>query len=124
GDFVAALLDDSQDVNEFAFALGALAHYAADITGHPMVNLAVAVEFPKLAAKYKSDHITYVQNKAAHLETEFGFDMLQVAKGRYTASGYHDFVGFEVAKPLLERAFREVYGLDLKTILTHEDLTI
>ena len=124
GDFVAALLDDSQDVNEFAFALGALAHYAADISGHPMVNLAVAVEFPKLAAKYKSNQITYAQNKAAHLETEFGFDMLQVAKGRYTASGYHDFIGFEVAKPLLERAFREVYGLDLKTILTHEDLTI
>ena len=124
GDFVAALINDSQDLNEFAFALGALAHYAADISGHPVVNFAVAIEFPKLAAKYRSNRITYVQDRAAHLETEFGFDMLQVAKGRYTDSGYHDFIGFEVAQPVLERAFREVYGLELKTILTHEDLTI
>src|SRR5205085_10732194 len=90
GDFVAALINDSRDLNEFAFALGALAHYAADISGHPTVNFAVAIEFPKLAAKYSSNRITYVQDRAAHLETEFGFDMLQVAKGRYTASGYHD----------------------------------
>src|SRR3954469_7268452 len=30
GDFVIALVRESQDLNEYAFALGALAHYAAD----------------------------------------------------------------------------------------------
>src|SRR5690348_6182603 len=52
GDFVQALLSESTDVNEYAFALGALAHYTADISGHPSVNAAVAQGFPKLRAKY------------------------------------------------------------------------
>src|SRR5947209_5463657 len=30
GDFVVALLRDAQDLQEYSFALGALAHYAAD----------------------------------------------------------------------------------------------
>src|SRR5580698_11112203 len=30
GDFVLALLEESRDLNEYAFALGALSHYAAD----------------------------------------------------------------------------------------------
>src|ERR1700684_2358411 len=53
GDFVRELLLESQDANEYAFALGALSHYAADNTGHQLaVNQAVAIEFPKLRAKY------------------------------------------------------------------------
>src|SRR3954462_6365152 len=51
GDFVEALFAESTDVNEYAFALGALSHYASDLTGHPAVNIAVAQEFPKLQAK-------------------------------------------------------------------------
>src|SRR5271154_7238132 len=51
GDFVHELLIESQDVNEYAFALGALAHYASDIAGHPAVNRSVAIEYPKLRAK-------------------------------------------------------------------------
>jgi len=47
---VEALLRESQDVDEYAFALGALAHYAADNVGHPeAVNRAVALMYPKLA---------------------------------------------------------------------------
>ena len=38
GDFVLELLLESQDVDEYAFALGALSHYAPDIAGHPAVN--------------------------------------------------------------------------------------
>src|SRR5512133_3806399 len=34
GDFVLELLRQSQDANEYAFALGALSHYASDIAGH------------------------------------------------------------------------------------------
>src|SRR5271166_4372182 len=37
GDFVRELLLESSDVNEYAFALGALAHYASDTTGHPAI---------------------------------------------------------------------------------------
>src|SRR4051812_3964581 len=62
GDFVIALLADASDVNEYAFALGALAHYSADIAGHPAVNAAVAQEFPRLKAKYGRS-VTFAQDK-------------------------------------------------------------
>jgi hypothetical protein len=123
GDFVRELLLESADVNEYAFALGALAHYASDITGHPAVNQAVAIEYPKLRAKFGKS-VVYAEDRTAHLKTEFGFDMLQVAKNRYASQQYHDFIGFKVSKPLLERAFPVVYGLELKDVLAHEDLAI
>ena len=123
GDFVRELLLESQDVNEYAFALGALSHYASDIAGHPAVNQAVAIEYPKLRAKFGKS-VRYAQGKTAHLKTEFGFDTVQVAKNRYASQQYHDFIGFEVSKPLLERVFPVVYGVELKDVLTHEDLAV
>jgi hypothetical protein len=123
GDFVRELLLQSQDANEYAFALGALAHYASDIAGHPAVNAAVAIQYPKLRAKY-GNFVRYAEDHTAHLKTEFGFDMVQVAKNRYASQQYHDFIGFEVSKPLLERTFPIVYGVELKEVLTHEDLAI
>jgi len=123
GDFVLELIHQSQDANEYAFALGALSHYAADINGHPAVNEAVALHYPKLRAKYGSS-VRYAQGTTAHLKTEFGFDTLQVAKNRYASDQYHDFIGFKVAQPLLERTFPVVYGLQLKDVLAHEDLAI
>jgi hypothetical protein len=123
GDFVLELLHQSQDANEYAFALGALSHYTADIDGHPAVNQAVAMRYPKLRAKY-GNSVRYAQDTTAHLKVEFGFDTLQVAKNRYASDQYHDFIGFRVAQPLLERTFPVVYGLQLKDVLTHEDLAI
>jgi len=123
GDFVRELLLESQDANEYAFALGALSHYASDIAGHPAVNQAVAIKYPKLRAKYGKS-VRYAEDKTAHLKTEFGFDTVQVAKNRYASQQYHDFIGFQVSKPLLERVFPVVYGVELKDVLTHEDLAV
>lgn len=123
GDFVRELLLESQDVNEYAFALGALSHYASDIAGHPAVNQAVAIEYPKLRAKFGKS-VRYAQGKTAHLKTEFGFDTVQVAKNRYASEQYHDFIGFQVSKSLLERVFPVVYGIELKDVLAHEDLAV
>ena len=123
GDFVRELLLESQDVNEYAFALGALSHYASDIAGHPAVNQSVAIEYPKLRAKFGTS-VRYAQDKTAHLKTEFGFDTVQVAKNRYASQQYHDLIGFQVSKPLLERVFPVVYGMELKDVLTHEDLAV
>jgi zinc dependent phospholipase C len=123
GDFVRELLLESQDVNEYAFALGALSHYASDIAGHPAVNQAVAIQYPKLRAKYGKS-VRYAQDKTAHLKTEFGFDTVQVAKNRYASQQYHDFIGFQVSKSLLERVFPVVYGVELKDVLTHEDMAV
>src|SRR6202049_641357 len=123
GDFVRELLLQSQDANEYAFALGALAHYVSDITGHPAVNQAVSIQYAKLRAKY-GNSVRYAEDHTAHLKTEFGFDMVQVAKNRYASQQYHDFIGFQVSKPLLERTFPIVYGVELKDVLTHEDLAV
>ena len=106
-DFVVAMLHDSKDLNEYAFALGALAHYAADTDGHRIgTNRAVPVLYPKLKKKH-GDSVTYEDDPLAHVKTEFGFDVLEVAKERYAPDTYHDFIGFQVAAPLLEEAFRE-----------------
>jgi hypothetical protein len=123
GDFVAALLQNSSDINEYAFALGALAHYASDNSGHPTINQVVAISFPKLQKKYGQE-VTYADDPKAHIRTEFGFDMVQVAKNRYTSDTYHDFIGFNVCKPLLEQAFAQTYGLELKDVMPNEDLAI
>src|ERR1700722_6639006 len=121
GDFVLALLRDSKDVEGYAFALGALAHYAADTEGHPLgTNRSVPLLYPKLKKKY-GDSVTYEEDKLAHVKTEFGFDVLEIAQGRYAPDNYHDFIGFEVSVPLLEQAFQETYGLDLKSVLSDED---
>lgn len=123
GDFVLELLRQSHDANEYAFALGALSHYASDNAGHPAVNLAVSMGYPALRAKYGKS-VRYAQGKTAHMKTEFGFDVLQVAKNRYASERYHDFIGFRVSKPLLERAFPVVYGVELKDVLPRADLAI
>jgi hypothetical protein len=124
GDFVEALLRQSADASEYAFALGALAHYAADNNGHPLaVNRAVPVLYPKLRAKF-GDEVDYEDNPAAHLKTEFGFDVVQVARGKYASDAYHDFIGFEVSKPVLERAFKSTYGLDLHDVFAALDIAI
>jgi len=121
GDFVLALLRDAKDLDGYAFALGALCHYAADNNGHLIgVNRAVPVLYPKLKKKY-GDSVSYEDDPLAHVKTEFGFDVLEIAHGRYAPDSYHDFIGFGVSVPLLEQAFQETYGLDLKSVLSDED---
>lgn len=123
GVFVENLLRDASDVNEYAFALGGLAHYTADSYGHPAINYATAQEYPKLRDKF-GNVVTYDDSPSAHLQTEFGFDVSEVANHRYAPQQYHDFIGFEVSKPVLERAFRDTYGFEVNQIMTHEDLAI
>jgi hypothetical protein len=121
GDFVLALLRDAKTLDEYAFALGALAHYAADNDGHKIgTNRAVPILYPKLRKKF-GDSVTYEDDPLAHVKTEFGFDVLEVAKQRYAPDSYHDFIGFQVAEELLARAFQETYGLELKDVLANPD---
>jgi len=115
GDFVAALVRDSQTVDEYAFALGALAHYASDNAAHPTVNHAVPVIYPKLRAKY-GDDVLFADSPTRHVMVEFSFDVLQVARGQFKSDAYQHLIGFDVARPLLERAFQETYGLKLKDL--------
>ena len=123
GDFVSSLIQESRTANEYAFALGALAHYAADNAGHPMVNHVVAMEFPSLQRKF-GDIVTYADSPKSHIRAEFGFDMTQVAKNRYTSDRYHDFIGFEISQGLLERVFPKIYGITFDDVVDDEDLAI
>ena len=124
GDFVEALIRDARDVDEYAFALGALAHYASDNTAHPLaVNRVLPIVYPKLRAKF-GDEVLFTESPARHVMVEFSFDVLQVARGTFKADASQDLVGFEVATPLLERAFRETYGLELDDVFGNVDLAI
>ncbi len=124
GDFIAALMQDAQDVDEYAFALGALSHYAADNDGHPgATNRAVPLMYPKLKRQF-GNRVTYAQSPKSHVMVEFSFDVVQVAATAYAPEAYHSFIGFQVAKPLLERAFSETYGIQMKDVLFNEDLAI
>jgi hypothetical protein len=124
GDFIEALIAESQDLNEYAFALGALAHYAADNNGHLLgTNRAVPVEYPKLRAKFGNE-VTYADSPSSHLKVEFGFDVVQIARGRYAPDSYRDFIGFKVSKPVLERAFMKTYSIEAKDLFSDLDLAI
>jgi hypothetical protein len=123
GDFIVNLVNEANTLEEFAFSLGALAHYSADNMGHPTVNRAVALEFPDLRKKFGNE-VTYEENPKAHIRTEFGFDVTQVAKNRYTSDRYHDFIGFEISKPVMERAFLDTYNIPLSEVISNEDMAI
>ncbi len=124
GDFVETMIREARDVDEYAFALGALGHYASDTVGHPeAVNRAVALMFPKLRRRFGS-RITYADAPASHVMVEFSFDIVQAAAGAYAPDSYHRLIGFKVATPLLERAFRDTYGLEMSDVFDDQALTI
>jgi hypothetical protein len=124
GDFVAALLREARNVDEYAFALGALAHYTSDDLGHPVaVNRAVPIVYPKLRAKY-GDEVLYADSPARHVMVEFAFDVVEVARGAFKSDEYQQRIGFEVATPVLERAFLDTYGLELSDVFQDTELSI
>ena len=124
GDFVRALIEEARDADELAFALGSLAHYSADVSGHSLaINAIVPMMYPKYARRY-GPVVTYEQAPGAHMKTEFSFDVLQVAQQHYAPEAYHDFIGFEVSKPVLERAFEKTYGFELKDAFLSVDLAL
>lgn len=123
-DFIAALLEQSTNLNEYAFALGALAHYTSDSSGHAIAtNLAVPMLFPKLKKQFGTT-VTYEDSPSAHLKTEFGFDVVQTARGQFAPQSYHDFIGFDVTKDVLDRAFYQTYSLRLSDVFENVDLAI
>jgi hypothetical protein len=124
GDFILSMIHESQDLNEYAFALGALAHYAADNNGHRMAtNPSVPILYPRLRLKF-GNSVTYGDDPFSHSKTEFGFDVFQASKGRYASEAYKNFIGFQVAKPVLQRAFENTYGMKIEHVFLSLDLAI
>ena len=124
GDFVINMIHEAQTLDEYAFALGALAHYAADTQGHRVaVNHSVPIQYPKLKRKF-GPNVTYADDPVSHLKVEFSFDVLQVARGNYAPQAYHDFIGFTVQKDVLERGFHDTYSLELKDVFKSLDMAL
>jgi hypothetical protein len=124
GDFIANLIRESQDLEEYAFALGALAHFAADNNGHRMAtNVSVPLLYPELLLKFGRS-VTYADDPFSHTKTEFGFDVFQAAKSRYASAAYKSFIGFEVSKPVLQRGFEATYGMKIEKVFLNLDLAI
>jgi len=116
GDFIHAALSEAKDVNEYAFALGLLCHYHADKYGHGLgTNLALPILYPDERKKH-GDTITYEEDRTKHIKVEFGFDVMQTVKGNYATKDQHDFIGFKISEPLLERAFLKTYGFEIKEV--------
>lgn len=113
GDFVNNLFREAQNVNEYAFAIGALSHYLGDAIGHSVAtNPATGINFPKLARKY-GPIVTYDEDPHAHVRTEFAFDVGQLSKRTFAPPAYLNFIGFHTPRALLERAFKRTYGFDI-----------
>jgi hypothetical protein len=120
GDFVTNLIRQSHNVNELAFALGALSHYVGDNLGHmDAVNPSVAIEFPHLEKQYGTV-VTYEENPHAHIRTEWAFDIDQLSHSRFAPAAYLRHVGLRVPRALMERAFYATYGLPLHKIIGNE----
>jgi hypothetical protein len=124
GDFVEALISESENLNEYAFALGSLCHYMGDKYGHSIAtNIEVPIVYPKIGKKF-GPVVTYEDDHKSHSRVEISFDVLQIARGNYATPAYHDFIGFEVARPVLERAFLKTYGEDINTVFGDLGLAI
>ncbi|HWZ02528.1 MAG TPA: zinc dependent phospholipase C family protein [Mucilaginibacter sp.] len=124
GDLVENLISEAQNLNEYAFALGALCHYMGDKYGHSLAtNHVVPIVYPEMKEKF-GPVVTYEEDHISHSRVEISFDVLETARGNYASQNYHDFIGFEVAKPVLERAFLKTYGQDINTVFSNLDLTI
>ncbi|WP_374950229.1 zinc dependent phospholipase C family protein [Mucilaginibacter sp.] len=124
GDFVEALIRDAQNLNEYSFALGALSHYMADKYGHSMsTNRNVPLVYPKLQKQF-GNVVTYHNDHTSHSRLEFAYDVLQIGEGNYTSEGYQDFIGFNIAVPVLEKAFYETYGQELSSIFSNINSSI
>ncbi len=114
GDFVRALFRNAQNANELAFAIGALSHYLGDTIGHAQaINTSVPVEFPKLRQRYGTS-VSFAQGEHPHVQTEFAFDINQVALHHLAPLAYLQHIGLQIPQPLLTRSFFEVYGVDIR----------
>ena len=124
GDFVEALLREAQTVDELAFALGAVAHYASDNIGHPgAVNKSVPIIYPKLRTKFGND-VIYAEDPKRHVMVEFAFDVVQTATGAYLPDAHRQHIGFELSVPLVERAFTATYGIGFKELFGDLDTAV
>ncbi|MFY9908452.1 MAG: zinc dependent phospholipase C family protein [Candidatus Sulfotelmatobacter sp.] len=117
GDFIAYLFRDARNIDEYAFAIGALSHYVGDSVGHSTaVNPSTAIEFPKLEHKFGRS-VTYDESPHSHIRTEFAFDIDELANREFAPPAYLKAVGFKVPRKALERAFINTYGIDSHEIL-------
>ena len=111
GDFVVSLFRNAHNPNELAFAIGALSHYIGDSIGHAeATNLAVPIEFPKLRAKYGSS-VSYAEGEHQHVQTEFAFDINEIAHHRVAPLRFMRHIGLAVSMRQLALAYYQTYGL-------------
>lgn len=124
GDFVSELINDEKNVNQYAFALGALSHYMADEYGHSIAtNKTVPLVYPNLEKEY-GPTVTYADDHTSHSRIEFAYDVLQTAQGHYATIAYHDFIGFEIDSTLLATAFLKIYGENLNVVFPDYSSTV
>ncbi len=117
GDLIACMFRNARTIDELAFAVGALSHYLGDTIGHSQaINPATGTEFPNLRNKFGKS-VTYGESPHGHIRTEFAFDIDELTDAAFAPPAYLRFIGFQVPRNLLERAFLETYGFDIHEVL-------
>src|ERR1035437_9535721 len=111
GDFIVSLFRNATNANELAFAVGALSHYIGDTIGHSTAtNHAVAIEFPKLRAKYGPE-VNYAEGERQHVQTEFSFDIDEIAHRRVAPVHYLRYIGLQLPVRQVPLPYSKPYGL-------------
>ena len=73
-------------------------------------NRAVPVEFPKLGAQY-GPVVNYAEGQHQHVQTEFAFDIDQIAHHRLAPLHYLRHIGLRVPVQQLSDSFYQTYGM-------------
>ena len=124
GDFVEALIREARDDRRVRVCAGRARPLLQRHRGHPeAVNVTVPIVYPKLQRTI-GDVVTYAQAPRQHVIVEFSFDIVHAAAGVYLPDTVKRFIGFRVATPLLERAFRATYGLEMNDLFADQDRAI
>ena len=111
GDFVVSLFRNANNADELAFAVGALSHYVGDTIGHSeATNLSVPVEFPRMRAKYGRE-VSYAEGEHQHVQTEFAFDIDEIAHHRMAPVRFLRHIGLKVPVKQLAVAYYQTYGV-------------
>ena len=103
GDFVLNLFRNANNADELAFASWRSFSLHRRL-GRPSqaTNNAVPIEFPKLRAKYGALS-NYAEGKHQHVQTEFAFDIDEIAHHRVAPVRFLRHIGLQVPSPARTR---------------------
>ena len=119
GDFVVNLFRNAQNADELAFAVGALSHYIGDTVGHAEAPTSPSPSSFQNSAPIRPV-VNYAEGRHQHVQTEFAFDIDEVAHHRTAPIHYLRHIGLQVPVRQLAVAYYQTYGITEDFTGTHK----